>query len=101
MRQSERWILGMAANLKKIACARSSCSLQHEYVSEDAEDQIKEIGLFSSRGGAQEAIERLRAKPRFRDHPEGFKIYEIALDCDLAWEEGFVRVDPDEKTDRH
>ncbi len=76
-------------------------SLQHEYVSEDAEDQIKEIGLFSSREGAQEAIERLRAKPRFRDHPEGFKIYETALDCDLAWEEGFVRVDPDEKTDRH
>ncbi len=68
--------------------------LWHEYVMENGEDEVKELGLYSSRENAQEAITRYWSLPGFRDHPDGFKIYESELDRDGAWTEGFVRGDP-------
>jgi hypothetical protein len=61
---------------------------------ENGEDEIKELGLYSSRERAEDAITRYKKLPGFRDHPDGFKIYESMLDLDEAWTEGFVRGDP-------
>lgn len=69
-------------------------ALLHEYENEQGEDEVKEIGLFSTKERAQEAIRPLLEKPGFRDHPYGFKIYECRLDNDLAWTEGFISGDP-------
>jgi len=69
-------------------------NLCHEYVMENGEDEVKELGVYSSREKAQEAITRYWSLPGFRDHPDGFKIYESELDQDQAWTDGFVRGDP-------
>lgn len=69
-------------------------NLNHEYVMENGEDEVKELGIYSSRAKAEEAIARYWTLPGFRDHPDGFKIYETELDRDRAWTDGFVRGDP-------
>ena len=68
--------------------------LVHEYVMENGEDEIKNLGVYSTRERAQEAITRYWTLPGFRDHPDGFKVYESELDRDGGWTEGFVRGDP-------
>ena len=52
-------------------------------------DDAKLIGVYSSEGSAQSAIERKKAYPGFADHPDGFEIAEYEIDRD-AWSEGFV-----------
>ncbi len=66
-------------------------SLRHEYETANGEDEIKEIGLYSTRQRAEEAIARLREKPGFCDRPEDFVILESVLDGDEGWSEGFIR----------
>ncbi len=68
--------------------------LDHEYTKENGNDEVKEIGLFSTRERAKTAMNRLKKKPGFRDYPDGFKIYKYTLDADLAWTEGFVEGNP-------
>jgi hypothetical protein len=63
-------------------------TLFHEYESSPAVDQIKLIGIYSSEKKAKAALERVRDKPGFRDHPEGFEITKVLLDRD-DWREGF------------
>jgi hypothetical protein len=59
----------------------------------DANDEDKVIGVYSSEARAQQAIERLRDKPGFRDFPERWFIGELTLDKDsTAWNEGFITV---------
>jgi len=65
-------------------------SLSHEYDLEDGETESKGLGTYSSREKAQEAIERYRVLPGFRDRPDGFVIYESILDRDEAWTEGYI-----------
>ena len=74
---------------------RTVFELRHEHENSDRELEEFEIGLYSSKELAREAIERLKDKPGFRDHPEGFKIYEFELDKD-GWEEGFVVGNPND-----
>jgi hypothetical protein len=50
---------------------------------------MKLVGLYSSRTAAERAIERLRAKPGFRDWPGGFRLHGGQPDID-HWLEGFV-----------
>lgn len=59
-----------------------------QHVRDESDGSYKVIGIYSSRNAAESAVERLRGKPGFRDHPEGFSIdrYEIDRDC---WPEGF------------
>jgi len=61
--------------------------LQHEYEL-DGCDEVKLIGVYSSREMAEAAIERLASKPGFVDHPSGFCIDPCELDQD-NWAEGF------------
>ena len=67
--------------------------LCHEYELDDGELETKDLGTYSSREKALEAIERYRVLPGFRDWPDGFKIYESVLDLDAAWTEGYISAD--------
>ena len=64
----------------------------HEYEIRHHEDETKLIGVYSSEGGAQEAIARLRGRPEFRDHPNDFQISDYTVDKDEEWKEGFISV---------
>ena len=61
------------------------------YVLEDDEfkENAKLIGVYRSPKDCNEAIERLKDKPGFRDFPEGFETNEYLLNKD-HWTEGFV-----------
>jgi len=54
--------------------------------------ELKLIGVFSTRDGAEAAIEARRSKPGFADHPDGFEIAAYVIDRDTAWLDGFVTV---------
>jgi hypothetical protein len=58
---------------------------------EAEEEEVKTIGIYASRKGADEAVARLVTQPGFSDHPEGFRIDRYELDKD-HWAEGFVAV---------
>jgi hypothetical protein len=55
------------------------------------EEDVKLIGVYSSRAKAEEAIRRLALQPGFREAIEGFEITTYQLDKD-NWTEGFVTV---------
>ncbi|AJF63784.1 hypothetical protein [Streptomyces vietnamensis] len=58
---------------------------------DDSEDNIKVLGLYSSRKLAEERIERARSLPGFRSTPEGFCVHEYTVG-EGHWPHGF-RVD--------
>ncbi len=72
--------------------------LQHMHSVAD-DEEVKLVGVYSSRENAESAVARLRDLPGFRDHPQivdygseggdGFVIDEYTLDSD-HWAEGFV-----------
>jgi hypothetical protein len=63
-------------------------TVDHVYEVNDTEE-VKFIGVFSSRKVAQEAINQLRDKPGFRDHPKkAFLIGRVKIDR-IGWTEGF------------
>lgn len=66
--------------------------VQHEHPVLDGDaEEVKFIGVYSSREGAERAVERLRRAPGFVDWPEGFTIDAYRLDED-HWTEGFVTI---------
>ena len=65
--------------------------LWFEQEREEGEDTELLIGVYRTEENANDAIARLKDKPGFRDHPQGFHAYETTLDKD-SWEEGFARV---------
>lgn len=63
--------------------------LEHIYEINDNEE-IKHIGVFSSYNKAIEAINFLKNKPGFKDHPlDCFKVSEAIID-NFEWKEGFI-----------
>ncbi|HEV2134166.1 MAG TPA: hypothetical protein VGR47_07870 [Terracidiphilus sp.] len=62
------------------------------FVSEAGHEDDDEllIGVYESESSAKTAIDRLRSKPGFVDHPEGFEIHSRTLNED-SWTDGFVR----------
>lgn len=75
--------------------------LQHLHLLPDGEEDIKLIGVYSSRESALRAVDRLRLMPGFRDLPalvadlgegpgegSGFYLDPYTLDVD-GWAEGF------------
>lgn len=64
--------------------------LQHVHSTRDVED-VKFIGVYSSRQKAQEAVARLVELPGFADTPDGFHIDEYRIDND-QWVEGYATV---------
>ena len=45
--------------------------VQHVHIHDDGEEDVKVIGMYSSRASAEQAIERLKSKPGFRMTLEG------------------------------
>jgi len=60
----------------------------HQAANGDDED-IKLIGVYSSETAASDAVARLKLKPGFRDHPQGFHVERYEVDRD-QWTEGFI-----------
>jgi hypothetical protein len=65
--------------------------LQHVHTQEDGVEDIKFIGVYSSREQAQAAVARLGRLPGFVDTLDGFHIDEYRVDQD-HWAEGYVTV---------
>ena len=57
------------------------------YDGDDTTD-VKFIGVYSNRGSADKAVERLRAKSGFCRFPNGFSVDTMQLD-QTSWEDGF------------
>jgi hypothetical protein len=62
------------------------------FVPQDDRDEENSllIGVYASERDAKEAIDRLRTKPGFVDHPLGFQIHGRNLGED-SWTEGFIK----------
>ena len=65
--------------------------VEHVHTLQDGEENVKAIGIYSTRQAAEEAVRRSRLLPGFRDAPEGFTIDLYLLDQD-GWAEGYVTV---------
>ena len=63
--------------------------LQHVHSREDGGEDVKFIGVYSSREKAEAAVARLSRLPGFSDAPDGFHIDEYRIDQD-HWVEGYV-----------
>ena len=62
--------------------------LQHVHSVDDGAEDVKLIGVYSSRENAQTAITRLGLAPGFSEEPAGFHIDEYQVDKD-QWVEGY------------
>ncbi|HBI42244.1 MAG TPA: hypothetical protein DDY78_05210 [Planctomycetales bacterium] len=62
--------------------------LQHVHSVDDEAEDVKFIGVYSSRANAQAAITRLGQVPGFSEAPAGFHIDEYQVDKD-QWVEGY------------
>ena len=62
--------------------------LQHVHTLDDGTEDVKLVGVYSSRENAQAAASRLAQAPGFSEAPDGFDIDEYQLDKD-QWVEGY------------
>lgn len=62
--------------------------VQHVHLMEDGSEDVKFIGVYSSRENAQAACVRLSRAPGFSAAPDGFHIDEYRVDKD-QWIEGY------------
>lgn len=67
--------------------------VQHVHATDDTED-VKFIGVYSSRATADAAVARLLRQRGFADAPDGFYVEEYGLDQD-HWTEGYATVTPE------
>ncbi|MFD9392679.1 hypothetical protein ACFWBB_18775 [Streptomyces sp. NPDC060000] len=65
------------------------------FVDEQDGDDVKLLGIYSTRERAEERMKRAQLLPGFRDEPECFILDGYELDED-TWTEGFVRIPPGE-----
>jgi hypothetical protein len=65
--------------------------LQHVHTREDGGEDVKFIGVYSSREKADAAVARLGRLPGFSEVPDGFHVDEYRVDQD-HWVEGYVVV---------
>jgi hypothetical protein len=63
--------------------------LQHVHSREDGSEDVKFIGVYSSREKADAAVARLSSQAGFSEAPDGFHIDEYPVDQD-HWVEGYV-----------
>jgi len=69
--------------------------LQHVHEFEGGVEDVKFIGVYSSRDKAENAISRLSEEPGFKETKEGFCIDKYEIDID-HWTEGFATILPKE-----
>lgn len=63
--------------------------LQHVHSRDGGDEDVKLIGVYSSREKAGDAVARLSRLPGFSDVPDGFHVDEYRIDQD-HWVEGYV-----------
>lgn len=63
--------------------------LQHVHQITSDQEDVKLMGIYSSRERAEEAQSRMIKLPGFSDAPDGFHIDEYEVDVD-HWTEGYV-----------
>lgn len=63
--------------------------LQHVHAREDGAEDVKFIGVYSSRERADATAARLGRLPGFSEAPNGFHVDEYRVDQD-HWVEGYV-----------
>ena len=63
--------------------------VQHVHTREDGAEDVKFIGVYSTRENADAAVARLSRQPGFLDVPDGFSLDEYRVDQD-QWVEGYV-----------
>lgn len=71
--------------------------LQHVHLFENGDEDVKFIGVYSSKANARTAIKRLSQMPGFSETADGFHVDEYQLDKD-DWAEGYITIE-DEKED--
>jgi hypothetical protein len=65
--------------------------VQHCHAVDDGTEDVKVIGVYSTRKEADGAVMRARARSGFKTALHGFSIDEYVLDKD-QWTEGYVTV---------
>ena len=63
--------------------------LEHVHEHEKGNENIKLIGIYSSKKNAEEAISQLVCVSGFKDTPDGFHVDEYELD-QTQWLDGYV-----------
>jgi len=63
--------------------------LQHVHSRDDGEEDVKFIGVYSSREQADAAVTRMSRLPGFADAPDGFHVDAYPVDQD-QWPAGYV-----------
>lgn len=71
--------------------------LQHVHAFDDGHEDVKLIGVFSSKELALAAQQKVADQPGFRELPEGFSIDEHHVNGHIGWLEGYVTVQPGEE----
>lgn len=64
--------------------------LQHVAREDQDDEDVKFIGVYSSRATAEAAVARLRQQPGFSAYRDGFHLDEYTIDMD-HWTEGFAQ----------
>lgn len=72
-------------NLKKIYF------LYYVYEFEDGHDDVRLLGVFSSKQKANIALQNIKKNPDYKKIKNFFSIHQIIIDR-LAWTEGYVKV---------
>jgi len=72
-------------NLKKVYF------LYYVYEFEDGHDDVKLLGVFSSKAKANIALQNIKKNPDCKKIKNFFSIHQISIDR-LGWSEGYVRV---------
>lgn len=62
--------------------------LQHTH-RVDGEDDVKLLGVYSTRDEGERAITRFSTRPGFAEAPDGYDLDEYDVDTD-CWTEGYV-----------
>jgi hypothetical protein len=65
--------------------------LQHTHIFAEDDEDVKMIGVYSTREAAEQAVKRLSLQPGFCDNLNGFAIDRYTIDED-NWIEGYATV---------
>ena len=65
--------------------------VQHVHSTEEGEEDVKIIGIYSTKEEAENAVRRLQSKPGFSSQPDNFYIDAYVVDADHGTD-GFITI---------
>lgn len=63
-------------------------NLEHFYEDENEIEYLTDLGVYSTKEKAEEALKKFKGHPKFKNHQDGFIIIDYKIDLAL-WEGGF------------